>query len=284
LVSDWYSGDVIANGIRIHYHRTGNDKPAVVLSHGFTDSGLCWIRVAQILQKDYDLIIPDARGHGLSEAPEKGYGTDVRAADLAGLIEALGLHKPVLMGHSMGADTTAATAACYPHLVGRIVLEDPPWFEAGPSRAGDGRGLGQEQLRAQTDQWWAEVTAQKTWTCEQVMAYGRELTPMCDEIEFGPWADAKQQLSPHAKAVLEEWFPPWPEVVPRIQCPALLVIGDPAADTTAGPAIVSPELARQITQANPLIQVAHIKGAGHDIRREQFGPYVAAVSAFLGKQ
>ena len=66
---DWQSGDIETNGIRMHYHRTGGDKPALVLSHGATDSGLCWTRVARVLEADYDVIMPDARGHGRSDAP-----------------------------------------------------------------------------------------------------------------------------------------------------------------------------------------------------------------------
>ena len=60
---------MIANGIRLHYYRTGDGtKPAVVLCHGFSDSGLCWTPVARQLEADYDVIMLDARGHGLSES------------------------------------------------------------------------------------------------------------------------------------------------------------------------------------------------------------------------
>ena len=107
-MSNWSSGDVIANGIKIHYVRTGGTKLPLVLAHGFSDNGLCWTRVAQVLEKDYDVIMADARGHGLSDAPESGYSAEDHAADLAGLIQALHLDKPALMGHSMGAATVAA--------------------------------------------------------------------------------------------------------------------------------------------------------------------------------
>ena len=96
-MSDWSSGDVVANGIKIHYYRTGGNKPPLVLAHGFSDNELCWTRVTRALEQDYDVIMPDARGHGYSEAPEKGYSSEDHASDLAGLIEALGLGKPALM-------------------------------------------------------------------------------------------------------------------------------------------------------------------------------------------
>ena len=150
-LSDAFSGDVIVNenaaagGARIHYHRTGGDKPPLVLFHGFSDNGLCWTRVAQVLEENYDLIMPDARGHGLSEAPEGEYTARVHAADLAGLIRALGLGKPALMGHSMGGSTVANTAAFYPDLVACAVLEDPSLAApdtpraSAPPREGDAR-------------------------------------------------------------------------------------------------------------------------------------------------
>src|SRR5207244_10628335 len=97
---EWSSDDVDVNGVRIHYYRTGGDKPPAVLSHGATDNGLCWTRLARALEPDYDVIMPDARGHGLSDAPESGYTSADRAADLAALIEALRLLKPTVGGHS----------------------------------------------------------------------------------------------------------------------------------------------------------------------------------------
>ena len=100
-----HEGFVNTNGLKIHYYRTGGDLPQVVLNHGALDDGLCWPRVVEALGADYDLILPDARGHGKSDAGAGVYSSEVRAADLIGLIEALGLEKPVIGGHSMGADS-----------------------------------------------------------------------------------------------------------------------------------------------------------------------------------
>ena len=65
----WFAGDVVGNDIRIHYHRTGGDKPAVVITHGTTDHVASWMRAAGALAEDYDVVVYDRRGHGLSEAP-----------------------------------------------------------------------------------------------------------------------------------------------------------------------------------------------------------------------
>src|SRR4051794_8302954 len=61
-MGSWQSGDIDANGIRLHYTRTGSGKPPIVLAHGVTDDGPCWSPLANELEADYDLIMVDARG------------------------------------------------------------------------------------------------------------------------------------------------------------------------------------------------------------------------------
>lgn len=97
-MSGWADGYLISNGVKIHYYHTGGDMPQVVLNHGAGDDGLCWTRVAMELEKDYDVILPDARGHGKSASGHKDYSTQQRVADLAGFIQALKLDQPVVGG------------------------------------------------------------------------------------------------------------------------------------------------------------------------------------------
>ena len=116
---------MIANGIRIHYWRTGGDKPVLLMAHGYSDDGLCWTNLAKELESHYDIIMADARGHGLSDPPTKSDPADVQAEDLAGLIRELKLEQPILMGHSMGSASVAWLAAKYPDLPRAVILEDP---------------------------------------------------------------------------------------------------------------------------------------------------------------
>jgi N-formylmaleamate deformylase len=128
----WESAFVEANGLRLHHTRTGGAKPPVVLAHGVTDDGLCWTPVAEALAAEYDLIMVDARGHGRSEAMEGGFGVAELASDLAGVIAALGLRRPAILGHSLGAATALVLAGTYPEAPGAILLEDPPAWWATP--------------------------------------------------------------------------------------------------------------------------------------------------------
>ena len=59
--------DINTGGVKTHYYRTGGDKSPFILLHGATDNGLCWTRVAEMLSARYDVIMPDALGHGLSD-------------------------------------------------------------------------------------------------------------------------------------------------------------------------------------------------------------------------
>jgi pimeloyl-ACP methyl ester carboxylesterase len=77
-MNNWKNGFVDANGIRVHYYRTGGDKPPVVLNHGALDDGLCWTRVTQELEREYDVIMLDARGHGFSQSGNGEYSSGWR--------------------------------------------------------------------------------------------------------------------------------------------------------------------------------------------------------------
>src|SRR5688572_21913114 len=121
----WTDGYVVANGIRIHYWRTGGNKPPLVMAHGSSDDGLCWTNLAREFQDRYDIIMFDARGHGLSDPPSPSDPPDVQVEDLAGLIRELKLDRPILMGHSMGSSAVARFAAKYPEVARAVILEDP---------------------------------------------------------------------------------------------------------------------------------------------------------------
>ena len=87
--------------------------------------------MAEALQSDYDVIMVDARGHGRSEAPEQTYGPLELADDLADVIAALGLRRPAILGHSVGASTALTLAGTHPDMPSAILLEDPPaWWTA----------------------------------------------------------------------------------------------------------------------------------------------------------
>jgi pimeloyl-ACP methyl ester carboxylesterase len=268
-MTPWQSGDIEVNKLKLHYTRTGGDKPPVVLAHGFSDDGLCWTALAQVLAADYDVIMVDARGHGRSDGPKKGYGSLEHAADVAGVIHGLGLKRPAVLGHSMGAATALTLAGTYPDLPRAILLEDPPAWWVMPA---DGRPA---RRRARFGDWIVDL---KRKTREEMIADVRVQSPTWAEAELGPWADAKLRLSFNVLNRTKSAPVDWPAVVRGITCPALLITADPAKGS-----IVTAEAAAGLQALVPQLRIAHIPGAGHCIRREQGARYVEVVKAFLAE-
>lgn len=267
-MAEWASGTVQANGITIHYIRTGGAKPPLVLAHGMSDNGLCWTPVARVFESQFDVIMPDARGHGRSDAPERGYESADHAADLHGLIAALGLERPALLGHSMGAATSIVLAGTYPDLTRCVVLEDPParWMVDPAVPVID---------EARRNRWRDWLTSYQTQTREELIAKQRAESGW-PEDELGPWADAKLQVRLAAAGAGDGPPLDWTKVVRQITCPILLVTGDPAQG-----ALVSPEDAAVFEQLVPRTRIAYIAGAGHNIRREKRQEYLDVVGGFL---
>jgi N-formylmaleamate deformylase len=265
----WQSDFVEANGLRHHYTRTGGDKPALVLAHGFSDNGQCWSVFAEEFENDFDVVMPDARGHGLSEAPEIGYGPPQQADDLAGIINALGLQHPIVLGHSMGAMTALTLAGRYPDLPRAIILEDPPpwWLLA------QGENPYGEEWRAQTSSWLGTL---RKMTRDELIAHGHKQDPQWAEVELGPWAEAKLQmklniLNPQPAPDID-----WAMLLTRITAPTLLITSEHEHG-----AILTPQLAETLKVGVPHAEVVQIKAAGHCIRRDQPERYAGVVMTFI---
>ena len=261
-MQDWRRGTLDVSGGRLAYHRTGGDGPKLVLSHGLTDNGLCWARLATALAPQFDVIMLDARGHGESSRIADGPHHDT-GRDIAEAIGALGLVAPAVIGHSVGARAAALCAGTYPDLVSKAILEDPPFLPLADSptaekRRGDFRRH-VEKFRAMSD--------------AQITAAGKAQSPDWHEDDFHAWAASKKQVDP---AAMPEYNLPWQDSVARIMAPTLLIHGDQARG-----GIVSPEIAEEAQRINPRISVVQIRGAGHNIRRESFSEYLSAVQAFL---
>jgi N-formylmaleamate deformylase len=279
-MTDWHEGELDANGITIHYYRSdGGNKPSILLLHGITDSGLCWPRVAADLEGSYNVIMTDARGHGHS-GMSADFSIALLADDAAAVIRALQLEKPYLFGHSMGAITAAMVAANYLDLVRAAVLEDPPLMEVPQSLANGDKDLfvTNEEHRAQYGwQWLFDLRALPH---EERIARGLTLNPNWAQEEIIPWADSKAELNIDILKPALAAVPGvrWWEVISNIECPILLMTGDPELG-----AIVTPETAREATRHWINGEVNHISGAGHNIHRDRYDETMAVVRAFLNR-
>jgi len=123
--STFHSEQISTNGTRL-YVRIGGAGPAVVLLHGFADTGDMWEPLAAKLVKDHKVIAPDLRGMGLSAHPESGYTKKNQALDIIGVLDALKVQKADLITHDIGNMVGYALAVQYTTRITKWVVIDAP--------------------------------------------------------------------------------------------------------------------------------------------------------------
>jgi len=123
--------DIKTDGATIHV-RVGGKGPAVVMLHGFGDTGDMWAPLAAALANGHTIIVPDLRGMGLSSYPNSGYDKKTQAQDIARVMDALNVQKADLVTHDIGNMVGYALAAQYPDRITRWVIIDAPLPGIGP--------------------------------------------------------------------------------------------------------------------------------------------------------
>jgi pimeloyl-ACP methyl ester carboxylesterase len=124
--SDRFQASSMEIGDATQYVRTGGSGPAVLLLHGFGDTGDMWQPLADVLVADHRVIVPDLRGMGLSSHPEEGYEKTKQARDLAAILDKLSVERVVLVTHDIGNMVGYALAAQFPQRVTKWVVMDAP--------------------------------------------------------------------------------------------------------------------------------------------------------------
>jgi N-formylmaleamate deformylase len=262
-LSEWSTGTCATNGINIAYTRTSGSKPPVVLLHGLAANGDCWTAVAQALQADYDVIMPDARGHGGSSAPDSGYTYEDHAADVVGLMEALRLAPAILIGHSMGGLVAAVAASRAPERLRGLILADPTFLSPKVQREVRDSDVADQHRRY------------LAMSLDELVAEARLRHPQRSLDTIQRIARARLQTSLAAFDVLTPPNPDYRQVVRSIEVPSLLVIGGPKG-------VVSPEVAAELQRINPRLLVEQIPQAGHGLHYDQPERFAEVVKAFLG--
>lgn len=123
--SSFHTQEFNTNGTTLHV-RIGGQGPAVIMLHGFGDTGDMWAPAAAVLAKDHMVVIPDLRGMGLSAHPDTGYTKKNQAVDIAGVMDALKIQRTDLVTHDIGNMVGYALAAQFPMRITRWVVIDAP--------------------------------------------------------------------------------------------------------------------------------------------------------------
>ncbi len=264
--ADWESAYADSNGIRLHYWRTGGEgKPVMIMAHGITDYGLNWTSLAEKFQEDYDIIMYDARGHGFSDKPDGPYDLATHVEDLVGLINTLGVKKPILIGHSMGGGTVALTAATYTDLSRAVILEDPADMLKHLSPLDE----------SIIPQWKKMIEADKAMDKDKLIEMARtKRHPGWPDIEYERWAESKRLVIPNVVDILSgKGFGDAKETYSKITVPTLIL----KADAKENERKKHLELASLL----PNGKLVHVDGAGHLIRLDKPEVTVRLIREFL---
>jgi pimeloyl-ACP methyl ester carboxylesterase len=235
------------NGIRLRYLEYAGDGPTLVLTHGLSANahffdGLVAAGLAPALQ----VLSFDLRGRGLSDKPEHGYTMEEHAADLLGALDALGLERVVLGGHSFGGLLTFYLAAAVPERVERALVLDVP-------AEVDGKVLDQiAPSLARLDQTYPSRAAYLDFV--HGLPYYSEggwddaLSAFYDaELEDLPDGTVRSRCRPQQirEAVEGTLAVDWPAVAAHVQCPTLLLRTVDPYGPPGSPPIMSEDGARR---------------------------------------
>jgi pimeloyl-ACP methyl ester carboxylesterase len=279
--SDFSGRQMPVNG-GTQYVRVGGSGPAVVLLHGFGDTGDMWVPLAEILAKDHTVIVPDLRGMGLSSHPEDGYQKVAQARDLAGILDQLGVRQAALVTHDIGIMVGYAFAAQYPERTTKWVAMDAPlpgighWDEQLKSpkvwhfnfRGPDVERLVAGRERILLDRFYNELSANPAGIDEQTRNHYAALYARPGAIHdafSGQFAAFADDAVDNQKLVASKG---------KLTMPVLAIGGDHSYGA---------QLANEIGYAAANVQPGVIQNSGHWIMEEQPIQAIALITAFLGQ-
>jgi pimeloyl-ACP methyl ester carboxylesterase len=261
------------------YVRIGGKGPAVMLLHGFGDTGDMWLPLAALLVKDHTVVVPDLRGMGLSSHPEGGYEKVAQARDLATVLDQLGVKDTALVTHDIGNMVGYAYAALYPQRVTKWVVMDAPlpgighWDDQlkNPKtwhfnfRGPDVERLVAGRERILLDRFYNELSANPSRIGEQTRNHYAALyaRPGAIHNAFGGQFAAFAQDAIDNQQLLAKG---------KLAMPVLAIGGDHSYGA---------RLATEIGFAATNVRSAVIKDAGHWIMEEQPDQAIALITSFL---
>ncbi|MCX5130454.1 alpha/beta fold hydrolase [Streptomyces sp. NBC_00347] len=253
-------------------HHPGSTTP-VVLLHGLAGHAGEWDAAAAHLAPHHRVVAVDQRGHGAGERRPADVSRAAYVADVRAVCEQLGLHRPVLVGQSLGGHTAMLTAAAHPDLVRGLVLVD-----AGAAQADPGTP---EQIGGWLDSWplpFPTLAEARTFLTGQGLngeAWAAGLEQRADG--WHPRFERSVMVAAITEAVslgagTRAWWPEWQAV----RCPTLLVIGEKG--------IIPPEESvRMLDSADPstVTTGVSVPGSGHDVHLDRPAVVHSLLSAFL---
>jgi pimeloyl-ACP methyl ester carboxylesterase len=267
--SKWNAGKQsvqLANGLILSYVELGNPAgPPVLLLHGWTDSSRAWTIAAPYLG-EYRLLIPDQRGHGASGKPDCCYSLADFAHDAKLLLDAKGVARAAVVGHSLGSLVGQALAANHPERVSKLILIGSTALP--PVKRGDWLWQSVKGFNGPVDpgsrfmrEW--SASASPTPVDRAYLAYA---DPEVAAVPLHVWRSVLRELTDSSTAALAA----------DIKAPTLILSGGKDS-------LFPPEHHRALVRALPRAKAKVLPDLGHNLileRPEEVGP---AIRDFLGR-
>jgi pimeloyl-ACP methyl ester carboxylesterase len=279
LPSGFRTEDITSDGATIHV-RVGGDGAAVVMLHGFADTGDMWAPLAAVLAPGRTVVVPHLRGMGLSSHPHGGYDKKTQSRDVAGVLDALKIETADVVAHDIGNMVAYAFAAQYPERVTRLVVMDAPLPGIGPwdeiirspllwhfnFRGPDVERLVAGRERIYLDRFWNELSADPAAIDEATRQHYAALyaRPGAMHSAFNQFAAFAQD------AIDNQAF----AARGKLTMPALAIGGDKSFGASMG------DILRVVTDVTSVI----IPRSGHWLMEEQPVATVAAIREFLERK
>ena len=269
--------EIKTNGTILHV-RIGGTGPAVVLIHGYGDTGDMWVPLATDLMRDHTVIVPDLRGMGLSAVAAAGFTKKNQAEDIAGVMNVLHIERAVVIGHDIGNMVAFAFAEAHQARTTRLVMMDAPVPGIGPweeilknpllwhFRFGgpDMERLVAGRERIYLDRFWNEFSAKPVNFPEDSRRHYAALYAQRGRMHAGflQFAAFDQDAIDNGASL----------ALGRLQMPVLAIGGDHSFGTT---------MAFVMRFAADDVHQVVIADSGHWLMEEQPHATIAAIRAFL---
>jgi 3-oxoadipate enol-lactonase len=255
-----------ANGIQINYElSTEKDAPVVVLSHSLGSSMLMWQPQFEVLASHFRILRYDMRGHGKSEAPEGAYTLDQLAADVIGLLDALGLDSMHFVGLSIGGMIGQCLALDYADRLRTISLCDTAAIIPE-----DALPLFEERIRRARDHGMATLV-EETLARWFTQSYLKQDPPEVDSIRDQILATPLAGFVGCSKAILGLNYL---KRLSQIRLPTLIIVGE---DDPGTPVAASEAIHQRIQNSRLVV----LPSAAHLCNIEQADAFNSALLEFL---
>ncbi|PKB66114.1 MAG: hypothetical protein BZY81_08115 [SAR202 cluster bacterium Io17-Chloro-G4] len=217
--------------LRMRYVDWGGNGPPIMALHGLASSGNWYDMVANLLSDGYRVIAPDQRGHGQTTQASSGYDWPTLASDITSLMDQEDISEAIVLGHSWGGHVASALAAHYPERVQKLIMIDGGFLDARLGEEATWESFSQrvrprdvtgnreeflDRLRTQLASCWSDDLERIV----QTMVY---------EDEEGQIQDILRPDN-HAQVIRTMWDYPPASLLPKVQCPSLIIPAGPTPD------------------------------------------------------